>query len=267
MVSCIIPTYNRMTMLPGAIESVLGQTLRPEEIIVVDDASDDGTFEMICEKYPSVTLLKTEGVGPGYARNAGFKVSSGNIIMFLDSDDIWLPDHVETLSNIVGGGRNVAYGITETADRFNNTSFMIPENGAGTSGDCFENICKWCFLVPSSAAITRKAFDNVGGFRKYEMGEDWDLFIRLAEKYPFGFSPKIITKRILHSGSICCKKEIHEKILNLLENIKNVLMSFSRTTGDALNFIEAAGIVVKKEGAKWQTFQEFYMALNRQGLI
>ena len=115
-------------------------------------------------------------------------------------------------------------------------------------------------------AITRKAFDYIGGFRKYEMGEDWDLFIRLAANYQFRFSPTVITKRSLHAGSLCCKKEIHEKINDLLENIEKVLRSISRTTRDAFDFIEAARTVVAKEGTKWQTFHEFYMALNHQGL-
>jgi len=267
MVSCIIPTHNRKTMLPDAIESVLGQSLRPMEIVVVDDGSVDGTSRMVKEKYPFVKLIKSQRIGPGPARNAGVEASCGEVIMFLDSDDTWMPNHVDALVNVVNEGVDVAYGITKTRDHVNNTSFMIPEKGKGPSGDCFKKMARWCFLVPSSVAITRKAFNCIGGFHKYEIGEDWDLFIRLAEKYEFGFTSEVISNRVLHTGSLCCKKGIHKSIYDLLENIEKVLSSISKTTQDVYHFIDAARIVVTNEGEKWQTFQEFYKALSRQGLV
>ncbi len=93
-VSCVIPTKNRIAFLPHAIESVLGQEGgEVDEVILVDDGSSDGTVEFVQERYPRVKVIRGEGLGPGRARNAGASAASGEVLMFLDSDDRWTDDH------------------------------------------------------------------------------------------------------------------------------------------------------------------------------
>jgi glycosyltransferase involved in cell wall biosynthesis len=94
-VSVIIPTFDRIAVLPRALDSVLAQTLAPAEVIVVDDGSGDGTAEMVRREYPGVTLMQQDNRGVSAARNAGLARAAGEWIAFLDSDDEWLPRKLE----------------------------------------------------------------------------------------------------------------------------------------------------------------------------
>ena len=96
-VSIIIPTFNRKLMVCKAIDSALQQTFTDHEIIVVDDGSSDGTKEFLNEKYQdSIIILCQENQGPAVARNTGILESKGDYLAFLDSDDTWKPEKLES---------------------------------------------------------------------------------------------------------------------------------------------------------------------------
>lgn len=99
LVSVIIPTYNRAHFLPYAVDSALAQTLTPLEIIVIDDVSTDNTPAVMQERYSSKPLVKylrlETNLGPGDAREQAVLASRGEILAFLDSDDVWLPNHLQ----------------------------------------------------------------------------------------------------------------------------------------------------------------------------
>ena len=88
-ISVIIPTYNRIFFLKRSIDSVLEQSLKPYEVIIVDDGSSDGTSTMIKKNYPKINLICQENKGVSAARNIGIRASSGDWVCFLDSDDEW----------------------------------------------------------------------------------------------------------------------------------------------------------------------------------
>lgn len=98
-VSVVIPTYNRARFLPFAVERALSQTLPPLEVIVVDDVSTDDTPALMRSRYgaePKVRYLRLEeNQGPHFARQYGAQHGSGEFLAFLDSDDVWLPHHLE----------------------------------------------------------------------------------------------------------------------------------------------------------------------------
>ena len=111
-ISAIIPAYNAGNLLTDAIESVLNQARVPEEIVVVDDGSTDGSVEMVCRMSPLIRTIRQSNAGVSAARNAGLAVARGDWIAFLDADDVWLPDamtlHIScveqnTDASIVGG--------------------------------------------------------------------------------------------------------------------------------------------------------------------
>src|SRR5262245_24730960 len=95
LVSVVIPTFNRAHLITGAIESVLAQTLPPLEIIVVDDGSTDDTPERLAPYLDRIVFLGQENRGVSAARNAGIQAARGNLIAFLDSDDVWHPRKIE----------------------------------------------------------------------------------------------------------------------------------------------------------------------------
>ena len=94
-ISVIIPTFNRLNYLERAIKSVLNQTIKVDEIIVVDDGSNDGTSEFIRSKYPNLKYIFQSNRGVSAARNVGIAAAKSNWIAFLDSDDEWMPTKLE----------------------------------------------------------------------------------------------------------------------------------------------------------------------------
>ena len=95
-VSVIIPTYNRSDQIQATIESVLNQTYTNYVLIIIDDASTDGTADWIAKNYPDIWLSRLpQNCGPAGARNVGIKLTDSDLIAFLDHDDQWLPSYLE----------------------------------------------------------------------------------------------------------------------------------------------------------------------------
>jgi glycosyltransferase involved in cell wall biosynthesis len=254
-------------MVIKAIKSVLAQERYEPEIVVVDDGSVDRTREAVGRSFPKVKLVSTPGLGPGRARNEGARAATGDVFMFLDSDDVWLPHHVSSLMPLFEQGFEVAYGVTKTTDCLKNNEFFIPGQGEGLSGDCFGKLVHWCFLVPSSTAVTRRAFRSVGGFGSGDMGEDWAFFLTLASLYPFGFTAEVITHRLLHGESLCCLKNGAREIQQALERIMGVLRNIDRTKPEDLDRVRTMNALAAKKGATWETIQDWYASLKGHGLL
>ena len=217
-------------MVLEALKSVGRQGCPGLEIIVVDDGSTDNTLVEVKCKFPDIRTVKLGGIGPGLARNAGVAASTGDVLMFLDSDDLWITDHVRKLMDVFARGFQVAYGTSKTTDEVGGTDFFIPEKGAGIEGDCFDALLRWCFLLPSSMALKREAFVSVGGFNDLSCGEDWIFFLKLSSLFPFGFTgPEPITLRRLHRGSLCFLSD-KKKLLAIINQILTFLENEPRAT-------------------------------------
>lgn len=257
-------------MVCNAVESVLAQAIPVDEIVVVDDGSADNTVNLIQKKFPEVNLLQTGGNGPGAARNTGVEASSGDVIMFLDSDDCWLPNHANDLMQPINRGFDVAYGITRTRDELSGGEFLIPAADEGRHGDCFDALLRWCFLVPSAVAVTRKAFDHIGGFIGDEklIGEDWLFFLRLAGIHKFAFVEKEISCRSLHAGSLCCladSEQIRRSLKCIRRNLQTPeLPKKNSTVEDRFRRMENW---VAENGGSWSTVQDWYLSMKNGGLI
>src|SRR5688500_5442659 len=114
LVSAIIPTYNRRTILPRALESVLAQTRQPDEVIVIDDGSTDGTSDMLGETFAHrfgerLRYVWQPNGGVSAARNHGMRLARGDFFSFLDSDDTWLPDKTQRQADWLAG--HADYGM------------------------------------------------------------------------------------------------------------------------------------------------------------
>ena len=99
-ISVVIPTHNRLTLLRECINSVRAQTKPPDEIVVVDDGSNDETANW-CIKQSDIVFRRIKNSGPSAARNLGVKISRSRWIAFIDSDDLWMPDHLESLLKLI----------------------------------------------------------------------------------------------------------------------------------------------------------------------
>ncbi len=266
-VSCIIPTKDRCQLVIQAISSAMDQINCKPEIVVVDDGSTDSTVKTVKSMFPEVKILQLSGVGPGLARNAGVAAASNDILMFLDSDDLWFPWHADTLLHVLHRRYLIAYGVTRTIDEVNGGEFMVPSQNEQTEGDCFNQLLKWCFLVPSSVALTREAFDSVNGFDDYSHGEDWTFFIKLSALFPFGFATgRPITLRKLHSESLCCLSD-RNQILDLLHKVIQLLENEARAQFNDIAHFMRMQEFVKMRGSQWSTVQDWYIAMKEEEII
>ncbi len=266
--ACIIPTKNRKACVSQAIESVLSQKLKVDEIVVVDDGSTDGTPAFLRKRYPFVKIVMAKGAGPGKARNLGAGAASAEILFFLDSDDTWHQEHTLRLSSAFARGFHVAYGRTETRDVITGSTFFIPEPGYEIEGKCLNELLRWCHLVPSSLAVTRLAFEQVGGFPGCLVGEDWLFFLRLAMHYEFYFCSSVTTFRRLHEESLSCSRAWKgSELLDLVRKVEELALSSHMVDETTVNIVASMRKLVKENCACWRTIQDWYVAARQRGLV
>ena len=254
-------------MVLEALESVRRQQYNDMEIILVDDGSDDNTQSEVGSLFPEVKLVRLNGEGPGAARNAGASVSSGEILMFLDSDDVWLGNHVQQLLAVFTRGFKIAYGVALTQDEISGCDFLIPENGLGLEGDCFSALLRWCFLVPSAMALRRNTFREIGGFDTVTHGEDWIFFLKLGASHPFGFAgPEPITLRRLHHGSLCFLSD-RKNLLAIINQVLRVLEKEPRATASHHDHFRMLREWTAANLDRWSTVQDWYQAMQMEKII
>ncbi len=256
-------------MVGKAIDSAQAQGWPGLEVVVVDDGSCDGTAAMVEARYPGVRLVRLPGLGPGAARNAGVEAARSEVVMFLDSDDLWLPGHVAALAEVLGRGFEVAYGTTENRDAVGGGApFPIPEPDQGEEGWVLAPLLRWCFLVPSALAVRRRAFAACGGFGPEPFAEDWSFFLRLAGRFPFGFAgQQPISRRFLHPGSLCCttgRRLIGDSLARLGAEVAAAPWGGQAA---ARRFVELEAWVRGRQGPEWTTVQEWYCAMREEGLV
>lgn len=186
LVSVIIPTYNRANLIGRAIQSVLNQTYRNIEIIIVDDASNDNTEEIVT-KFHNINVVYIRhncNKGGGAARNTGIKASNGQFIAFLDDDDEWLNDKLEkqvktilTLSSEWGGIYCGFYRITDK---------KIKKIEVFKKGNLKTELLKEQLDIGSSSTLLfiKKIILEIGLFDEtFERNQDFELLIRFFRKY------------------------------------------------------------------------------------
>jgi len=181
----VIPTFNRRGLLPRAIDSVLKQTRLPQEIIVVDDGSTDGSAEMVGKQFPLVHLIVQENRGVSAARNAGINFASGDWLAFLDSDDEWLPEKLERQMKMLAKHREMKICHSGELWLRNGRPLAQKKKHRKPSGWVFQKCLELCAISPSSALIHREIFDTVGLFdESLPACEDYDLWLRISVRYP-----------------------------------------------------------------------------------
>lgn len=177
-VSVVIPAYNAGSTISAALSSVTAQTAVPDEIVVVDDGSTDGTSEIVRASGWPVRLLQQDRGGPSAARNAGIAAASGELIAFLDADDEWHPEKLERQLGLLAAVGSVAVATDWT--RSPHTTPAPPE--VHTSTITSAALLLLNRFQTSTVLARRDALEAVGGFDATLDGvEDWDLWLRLSE--------------------------------------------------------------------------------------
>ncbi|MGF6766209.1 glycosyltransferase involved in cell wall biosynthesis [Paraburkholderia sp. GAS33] len=210
-VAVIVPFYNGSRWIERAIKSVIGQTVQPDEFIIVNDGSKPEEREALGRltgEY-SFQIIDKENGGQGSARNAGVAASKSNHLCFLDQDDFYLETHIETLvDNLPANDRRLGFVYADLyiADGDGDLVFSssVKEHSPSNPKKSLIDLLRSdMFVLPSASIITRKAFEAVGGFDPQFMGyEDDDLFLRIFRKsFTNYYVDKPVTVWCIHSES------------------------------------------------------------------
>jgi glycosyltransferase involved in cell wall biosynthesis len=205
-VSVIIPAYNRADLMGRAITSVLAQTFTDYELLVVDDGSTDNTKEAVATFGDRIKYLR-HGINSGLssALNTGIRGSTGEFVAFLESDDEWHPFKLQLQVERFRAGNprlGLVYGAMASVDTRTGKSLIpptpwLPDNILDTI--LYQN----CVLGGGSLAmIPRRCLDEVGLFDTAIRGcQDWDMWIRIAERYEVDCVPQVLATIYTHGGS------------------------------------------------------------------
>ncbi len=225
LISIILPTYNRATFLPGAIESVLRQTCQDFELIIIDDGSTDGTEDVVAPFLSDkrIRYIKQQNAGAAAARNHGLSVRQGKYVAFIDSDDTWDEDKLALQWEIMNQLPDVGivcsdfssvddegcreqshirsyfsvfddYGL-RYADVFQHV-ITTPARGLAADvkvywGNIYETMIFGNIILTSTCLCREEVFKNAGDFdTRYGTLEDYDLFLRICRQFPIAFIDK-----------------------------------------------------------------------------
>jgi len=246
-VSVVLPTYNRAHIVGQAMKSVLGQTFRDFELIVVDDGSTDVTQDVVAGfKDPRVRYVahdSNRGLSAG--RNTGARAARGRYIANQDSDDLWMPEKLareivalETAPSSVG----VAYSRLEKTFPDGRKVFLPADGCSPTSGDLHRKLLEGNFITMQVSLIKKECFEAVAGFdESIPALQDWDFWLRVSKQYEFVYVPEIGVRAATSPDSITKNKKkrlearemIFQKHYNEFKKYPNIFAHHAFSIGNA----------------------------------
>jgi glycosyltransferase involved in cell wall biosynthesis len=214
-VSAVIPAHDALPFVLEAVQSALSQTRAPSGIVVVDDSSSDGTGDAVERAFGSrVRVVRGRFGSAAAARNAGWRAARSPWIAFLDADDLWFPDKLETAARELAAHPEAAWFFSDGA-------FLDLEGGLRQSwleayADLSEPYCghptaelfEVNFVLTSSVVVRRDALDRTGGFdERMSHAEDLDLWIRLSRGWPATASRRALVRYQHREGGLTRQTE------------------------------------------------------------
>jgi len=197
--SVIIPTYNRIGFLKQAVRSVLDQTYRDYELIVVDDGSTDNTPSLVKSFGNCFSYVRQEHAGVSRARNTGIRHARAPFIAFLDSDDIWLPEKLQEGYRYICDHPEIAIHQTEEIWMRRGKRVNPMKKHQKRGGMIFIESLHQCMVSPSSVIMRRELFERFGLFDELLPAcEDYELWLRITPEEPVGLIPRPLL--VKHGG-------------------------------------------------------------------
>jgi glycosyltransferase involved in cell wall biosynthesis len=224
-VSVIIPTYQSAKYVSGAIESVLAQTYRDFELIVVDDGSTDETSAVLQPYRDSINVIQQNNQGLSTARNTGIRHAQGQFLAFLDSDDLWFPQKLEKQMALFTSNDHIGLVFSdveyfEGSHTYKRTCFSVnPPFHDAVTRPLFENN----FVPMPTAMIRLKALEDqlIWFDPRLTSCEDYDLWLRISEFWQADYSSEVLARYRISSAQMSANKE--RMIANLIQVRKAAL--------------------------------------------
>lgn len=242
LVSVIIPSYNHARYLGGTLDSVLAQSYRPLEVIVVDDASTDGTSGVLAAYADRVTAIRLErnSGGPARPRNAAIQLARGEVLSIFDSDDLMRPEKLarevsllerfpdiplvfSDFENFQADGRVERFLQTGHEDFVRMPKLRLDAGEYRIrSCDAFDTLIADNFIGTSGIVMRRSLVEAVGGFDEgLGNSDDIDFLFRASRKFDFGYLDTVLHRRRIHPGNISsrvaairAKETVYERLLD-----------------------------------------------------
>ena len=229
-ISVVIPTLNRINTLQRALDSVINQTYKPAEIIVVDNGSSDGTLKFLREQYPKITILTENKIGVSSARNKGIKKSINQWIALLDSDDAWHPKKLEIQTTMLDRALK-EYNLIHTDEVWfkNNKHINQMKKHKKQGGYIFERCLSLCCISPSSVLFKKNILDKVGLFdESLPVCEDYDMWLKICSSEEVLFAQDKLTYK--YGGH---KDQLSKSYWGMdrfrIKSIENIIKNFDLT--------------------------------------
>jgi glycosyltransferase involved in cell wall biosynthesis len=208
--SIIIPLYNNELDISSTIQSVLHQTFRSFELIVVNDGStDNGLKRVESIKDNRLLIINQKNEGVSSARNAGIHAAKGDYIAFLDADDLWEPGYLQTMKQLIDDFPEASFFGCQFGIKKGKRIEIANEihNKRGYIINYFKEAFEVPLVCSSSIIILKSCFDDIGMFNtKFTRGEDIDVWSRLARKYKLAFEPTLLSYYVQDTENRASKK-------------------------------------------------------------
>lgn len=210
LVSVIVPTYNCAEYIDETLRSIINQSYKNIEVLVIDDGSTDATSDIVGRYIlvdPRINYFWKQNGGQPTARNMGIKQAQGDLIAFCDSDDLWKPNKLSLQIQLFNDSSiGVCYTDAEIFSSVTGDISSFPRNNyfAFCRGIILSDLLKFNFVVHSSIVVRKTCFDVAGYFDEtIKMGDDWDMLLRLATYFEFDYCyDKLVSYRIARNGQI-----------------------------------------------------------------
>jgi glycosyltransferase involved in cell wall biosynthesis len=194
IISIIIPAYNSEKTIKRTVESILNQSFSNFELIIINDGSNDSTLDVISSIYDSrIKVFTYPNAGANVGRNRGINLAEGEFVSFIDADDIWTQDKLQSQFQALQDNpeATVSYSWTDYINE--EDEFVVTGTHITANGDVYEELLLTNFLENGSNPLIRKdALIELGGFdESLSAGQDWEMWLRLATKYKFVAVPKV----------------------------------------------------------------------------
>lgn len=217
LVSVIIPAYKAGQYIEETIQGVLQQSHSNFELIIVDDGSPDNqaqVIEPLAAADARIQYIRQKNGGVSSARNHGFRLSKGNYVAFLDADDIWLPNNLE--SKLAKFATDPQLGLVHSDMAImDGNSTLTGETKSGKEGYILEDLLSWngtCVPTPSSILVKREVVEQVGGFDlELSNAADQEFFFRVAKAYKIGRVPEVTWWYRVHDNNMHSNIPVMEK--------------------------------------------------------
>ena len=242
LVTVVIPTYNRADYIAETIESVLSQTYRNIEVIVIDDGSTDGTAQVVAPFIPRVSYVQQENAERGASRNHGLRLARGKYVAFLDSDDVWLPTKVAD---------DVAYlEARPDVGLIHTDAVIIDAVGRelrvlrlkAPSGRVTGALLERNFVTMATHLARASLVRDIGGFREERElsgSEDWEMWVRLSLLTNIAYLPRVSAKLRTHPGNTMTNASAMRRSMNAAARLFRENEQFGPSYGRNLRRMDA----------------------------